>query len=312
VTTSARATSTPTTADTRGLAVFLAVAFGVSWTLGGVRYLVDTTGHALPGIALTTAFMFGPAIGAWVAQRRRGEALWRPLGVVLKPNRAWWLAWLWPLLFAGLAAVASLCVPGVTGELSLAPLLDKLASMNLPADKLEEARTKLAAFPPVLFVVVQTLQALVAGASINLVAALGEELGWRGFMVRATSSLGFWRASFVIGVVWGLWHAPIILQGHNYPEHPVIGVALMTLFTTLLSPWLVFVRVRGKSVIAAALLHGTFNAVAGFGALFLRGGSDLTVGATGLAGCAVLVVLDVVLWRVARPQLSAEDVTPAA
>ena len=33
--------------------------------------------------------------------------------------------------------------------------------------------------------------------------------------------------------IWGIWQAPAILQGHNYPDHPVLGVGMMIVFTVL-------------------------------------------------------------------------------
>ena len=117
---------------------------------------------------------------------------------------------------------------------------------------------------------------LVAGVSINAVAGFGEELGWRGFLQKELAFLGFWRSSLLIGVVWGLWHAPLILQGHNYPQHRIAGVFMMTILCVLLAPIFGYVRIKAHSVIAAAIIHGTFNATYGLAITLVRGGSDLT------------------------------------
>ena len=110
-------------------------------------------------------------------------------------------------------------------------------------------------------------------------------MGWRG-LCRELAELGFWKSSWVIGVVWGFWHAPLILQGHNYPQHPWAGVFMMTVMTVLLSPLLGYVTIKANSVIAAAFFHGTFNATAGLALMAVKGGNDLTVGVDG--GCSVL------------------------
>lgn len=63
--------------------------------------------------------------------------------------------------------------------------------------------------------------ALMPGAAfINLLPALGEELGWRGWLLPKPLPLGTLPALLVSGVIWGLWHAPIILLGYNYPDAP--------------------------------------------------------------------------------------------
>ena len=118
--------------------------------------------------------------------------------------------------------------------------------------------------------------------------------------MRSYAPLGFWRSSAVIGVVWGFWHAPLILQGHNYPQHPWIGVFMMCVFTVLLSPLMGYVTIRANSVIAAAIFHGTLNATAGIGMLVLKGGNDLTVGVTGLAGFITLLLANLVLFLLKR------------
>lgn len=61
----------------------------------------------------------------------------------------------------------------------------------------------------------------------------------------------------------------------------------------LLSPIFGYVRMRARSVIAAAVIHGSLNASAGLAIMVMRGGNDLTVGVTGLAGLIVLAVANV-------------------
>jgi len=115
---------------------------------------------------------------------------------------------------------------------------------------------------------------------------LQKELGYR----------GFWRSSIFIGVIWGVWHAPIILQGHNYPEHPVIGVFMMIVWTILLAPIFSYVRLRAKSVIAAAIIHGSLNGTFGLSIMVVKGGNDLLIGVTGIAGFIVLLFVNIGLF----------------
>jgi len=124
------------------------------------------------------------------------------------------------------------------------------------------------------------------------VAGFGEELGWRGFLQRELGYLGFWKSSALIGLIWGAWHAPIILQGHNYPQHPVAGVFMMIIFTLLLSPIFSYVRLKSGSVLAAAVIHGSLNGTVGLSVMVIKGGNDLTVGVTGLAGFIVLFIVN--------------------
>jgi membrane protease YdiL (CAAX protease family) len=101
--------------------------------------------------------------------------------------------------------------------------------------------------------------------------------------------MSFLKASILIGFIWGIWHSPLILMGHNYPQHPEIGVLMMTLWCVLLTPLFLYITIKSKSVIAPAIMHGTLNATAGIAIMVIDGGNDLTVGMTGLSGFLTLL-----------------------
>ena len=266
---------------------YLLIAFGSSWAIAGLLWWLGPGLHVGLRTALLTLYMFGPALAAVLAQRAAGEPVLGPLAVRLRPNRWWLLAWLLPLALQPLVLGVALLHPDVSLSLDFSGLFARLAA-SLPPEQVAQARAQLEAMPPAVLALALSVQPLVAGATINALAAFGEELGWRGWLHRHWSGLGFWRRSVLVGAIWGLWHAPIILQGHNYPQHPVLGVGLMVVFCVLLAPLHELVRVRGGSVWAAAVLHGSVNASAGASLLFLAGGDDLWVGFTGGAGMVVL------------------------
>ena len=88
----------------------------------------------------------------------------------------------------------------------------------------------------------------------------------------------------------------MIIQGWNYPQHPLPGVLMMVIWTLLLAPIFGYVTLKARSVIAAAIIHGTLNATAGLPLLVIVGGNDLTVGITGLAGFLVLAVINLMIF----------------
>jgi membrane protease YdiL (CAAX protease family) len=122
-------------------------------------------------------------------------------------------------------------------------------------------------------------------------------------MLKELSHLGFWRLSWITGLVWGAWHAPIIMMGHNYPDHPIAGVAMMILFCLLFSPFFTLIAVKTGSVLGAAVLHGSFNALGATSIMLLKGGNDLLVGTTGAAGLSVLVILNIIIWTMKPAKL---------
>lgn len=185
-------------------------------------------------------------------------------------------------ILAFLTTGVSLLFPDVIFTPDMAGLIKRYEAMLSP-EQMVELKTSLETLPmhPILLTL---LQGLFAGITINAVAAFGEELGWRGFLLKAFKEMSFLKASVIIGFIWGVWHSPLILMGHNYPQHPQIGVLMMTIWCILLTPLFLYITIKAKSVIAAAILHGTMNATAGISIMVISGGNDLTVGVTGLAG----------------------------
>ena len=143
--------------------------------------------------------------------------------------------------------------------------------------QLEATRTQLP-ISPGLLVLVQIGQALIFGPLINIIFTMGEELGWRGFLLPKLLPLGQWKALLVSGAIWGIWHAPAIVQGHNYPDHPILGILLMIVFCILLGIIIGWMYLNTRSPWVAALAHGSINAWAGLPFLFLKPGFDTALG----------------------------------
>lgn len=156
---------------------------------------------------------------------------------------------------------------------------------------------------PDVFYVVAAVQSVLLAPILAIVITFGEEYGWRGYLQTELFKLGRRRGVLVLGVIWGAWHWPIILMGYNYPGHPLLGVVLMTLYTTGLAVVLGYAVLRSGSVLLAAYLHGLNNQVVGYlVAIGLRPHDAAyafgigTYGMITLAIVAVLVLLDPV-WR---------------
>ncbi|NLT21107.1 MAG: CPBP family intramembrane metalloprotease [Syntrophomonadaceae bacterium] len=274
--------------------LFIALTFFINWLLIGLFLALGEGWNSTATPLVLVAYMFVPMLVAILVQKLvKHEGVIKPLQVSFKLNRWFLLAWLLPPLLAISALGVSLLLPGVQYTSNMAGLLD-IFGQNLSPEQVTQIQAQLEALPISYFWIV-LIQGLIAGITVNAVAAFGEELGWRGFLLREFRHLGFWRASLLIGFIWGVWHAPVILQGHNYPQHPLAGVGMMIIWCMLLTPIFVYVRVKAKSVIAAAIMHGTLNGTAGLALMMVRGGNDLTVGLTGVAGFVVLLLVNILI-----------------
>jgi len=98
---------------------------------------------------------------------------------------------------------------------------------------------------PVLSLIFLIITSLLAGLTINAIAALGE-MGWKGLLLNELASkMGLLKASIITGVIWSLWHAPLILAGYNYPHHPdVIGLGMFTLMCIV---WSIIFRILKRT-----------------------------------------------------------------
>lgn len=265
--------------------IFIAICFGLSLAAAGLFHFFNGNYASLIGTAFASIYMLIPLISVSITQWICKEKPLRNCGVRWKINRWWFIAWLSMPLLCIAALLVSGLMPGVGFTLEsdiMQQTIDQFAQSGLTAG-------------PWGVIAITILSDLFAGITINALFAFGEEIAWRGFLARELDGLGFWKKSLLIGAVWGVWHAPIILMGHNYPAHPVAGVFMMIAFCTLLSPIFMYLRERSGSVIVAAIAHGTMNAVAGLAIILLVGYNDLLCGLTGVAGFIVLAVIDIVI-----------------
>jgi membrane protease YdiL (CAAX protease family) len=256
-------------------------------------------------LVLAVVYMFVPSMVAIIVQKGIfKEPLNEPLRICFRLNRWFLAAWLLPPLIACASFGVALLLPGVQFSPEMEGMVERFGKLLTP-EQIEQMRNQARSLPIHPFWI-SLATGLIAGITVNAVAAFGEELGWRGLLLNEFEPLGFWRSSALIGLIWGFWHAPLILHGHNYPEHPWTGVFVMTAMTVLLSPILAYLTIRANSVLAPAIFHGTLNATAGLAIIVIRGGNDLMTGVTGLAGLAVLAAMNCGLfafdrWVVGEP-----------
>lgn len=142
------------------------------------------------------------------------------------------------------------------------------------------------------------------GLLADAIPALGEELGWRGFLTpELVPKLGAAGASVVTGLVWAAWHYPLIVV-----LLPAVGAApplwlalpAFTLTAVALSFVLTWLRLATGSVWTAVLLHASFNihVQAFFDRLTVDGaGTQWVTGEHGLGLALVWSAFAVVAWR---------------
>ena len=277
--------------------LFLVAAFAldwVGWIIAGAQsgWVIDeSSGIWGPLLAVS---MFGPLASAVIVRVTRKTAVdagWRPR---IKGGVRWYMLALAipPALTLAGSAVYFLFFSGDFDPEASRFSAAAIAQLGVGTDQV-----------PAIFAI-QVANAVIFAPFINMLLAIGEEAGWRGFLYPAMrEQMPRRRAAILTGAAWGLWHAPLIAMGYNYGSDylgfPVSGIVAMTIFCMAFGTFLCLLRERSGSVWPCALAHGSLNAVAGLGMWFSRSaGGTLGPMPLGLLGCIPVVLL--ALWLLGR------------
>jgi membrane protease YdiL (CAAX protease family) len=233
-----------------GALSFIVLTVALSWPLWIITWLLAgrpaTISASTPMLVAVYAGSFGPGAAAAILYAITGrDALMAWLRSFVR-FRCGWRAYAAALLPIPLATLL------LTLLLGYSPRLDQ-------AHGLPTIAFYLTLFPVSLFDGVLT--------ALTGAGPLGEEGGWRGYLLPRLLKRGSeTRASLIIGVVWALWHLPIMALFADWrsgislaaylPLYTVCVIALSFLFTRI---W----RVGGGSLIPCIWLHGIFNLVGG-------------------------------------------------
>jgi membrane protease YdiL (CAAX protease family) len=181
----------------------------------------------------------------------------------------------------------------------LQTLLSWLFRMGQPAEMSTlVTQAALAGMTPTVFMVLITVQTLILGPFLGLLVTFGEEYGWRGYLQSTLTNLGRVRGVTLVGIIWGIWHWPVIWMGFNYPGHPYLGSLLMVFFCVGLAFVLGYAVLKAKGVWIAAFLHATVNqSLSFFMAIIYKPGDPAFSFGNGIPGLIVLALIVILILR---------------
>lgn len=278
----------------------------------GLRYGRDIATMAFASLAMWFPFIAGVLVEKRAGRRTILSRAWGSFRAA--PGRSIGRIVGWSLAACALLA-ASLAVVGFAGVASGPPGVGRWAT---DADVTAAIRAAQPALPEGFTVTVPMILAntvvsgLMAAFTINAVFGFGEEYGWRGVLAEELAPLGAVRATGVGGVLWGLWHAPLIVLGHNYGPQWLLGIPLFVLFCVGMSFLLTAVRNRSGHVWAAAVVHGFLNAIAGPFTLLLVGADVLVSLPVGVLGFLAVSLAGVLAWMLFGRPPEGQGRTPEA
>ena len=220
-----------TVKEKQGFGLYFLFAFGMAWLcqVGGCIALLQQNNAVLYQLALIVT-MFCPLLAVLLVQK---AFLRQPTGIGWKvqgKRRFWLAAWF--------------------GEMDAQTLRSQLGVSTLS------------------YLLQNGLFAVLLAPAINMFPALGEEVGWRGYMMpRLKERFGLLNGRLLGGVVWGVWHWPLMLlvgyeYGTNYLGAPLLGLVVWCVVCFALNTLLDWLYEKTGCIWVPAIAHGAFNAIA--------------------------------------------------
>lgn len=223
------------------IGLFLAITAALS----GLAYWLIFSFGIRPYIAI---LMWMPALSVFLTLKMLGLSL-QSVGFGWPKSRYIILALLIPVAY-GFIAYGFMWTTGLAGAVSAKFIEHAHHTLGLPRD-----------WDDSVIVFVAVLVTSSTWIMWHIPSALGEEIGWRGYLAPAVGQhFGFVGTSVFVGFVWWVWHLPLLLfsdYGHNYADPlGILNYGLMVLGLSFILTWL---RTVSKSVWPAAFLHGAHN-----------------------------------------------------
>ncbi len=293
--------------QTRRLLIFLAFAFGIAWITGLIIYLtgglvnspvlIQSPRIPLAVVLLATAYMWAPALGHIFTRLLTHEGAH---DLFLRPKlKHGWPFWLAAWFLPGILTILGMLVYFAFFPAQFDP---KFTALQQILDDAAKLSGKAIPFTSQTYFLIQIAQAVVLSPILNALAVFGEEFGWRAYLQPKLMPLGTRRALLFTGLIWGVWHWPVIFMGYEYGFDywgaPVVGPLLFLFFTVslgILFGWLVL---RAGSIWPSVIAHGAINGIAALGLYAMIGKPNILLGPApiGLLGGLPLILLAAYLF----------------
>ena len=263
----------------RGLAIYFAVLVPLS--------TVFETLMILGNLSWVWALMWTPAVASVVARLvlREGFA---DVSFRIGGSRGW-KAIVVALIFPIVVGLISYGIAWTTGLVHFNPQPIALAA-RFVGDT---------ASPLVIFMVNLAVATTIV-TIFSVRTAAGEEIGWRGYMLTRLIDAGLPKPVLLSGVIWGLWHVPLILGGvYLAGPPPILSASLWIVTATAFSFVFARLRLATGSVWPAIILHAAWNSVIQvvFDPASTGAGAALWVGESGILVALTMVAAAVIFSR---------------
>jgi len=143
------------------------------------------------------------------------------------------------------------------------------------------------------------------GALLSFITSVGEETGWRGYLLPRMLQANIPQPILVTSLIWGAWHLPVVFAGVYAmgPSHWLTAINLMVT-AVVIGAILAWLRIRTGSIWPSIILHATWNGLinAGFTLAVQDHAENMWVGETGIVVVVTLIIAAVLLNKKLKPE----------
>ena len=235
------------------------------------------------GLILMTSPALAALLASLVTRRSLKDIGWR-----VTPVRWLGLGWILPILYA-VPAYVLVWLTGLGGIPNPTFLERARLTLNLPDA------------PTGLLIVAAFFYITIVNLIPSMLLSLGEEIGWRGFLVPELGKwLGLRNTAWLSGVIWAAWHLPGIFSGdYGAADTPLLyRLACFTVMVIAGGMIMAWLRMKSGSIIPVAIMHATHNGVIQIFLDRITFDTGRTAYFTGEFGAALLPILLVMAWYV--------------
>jgi uncharacterized protein len=204
--------------QTKGILVYLAIAFGIAWGIWAMLKTVGVSGTDSAFQWLSLPAVFAPALGCFVVCRWVTCEGFADVGYRMHFKICWryyLFAWLLPLVVTAIIVILAMVLGISQPDFSLQRFFHTYAPT-----------TTIPSLPVPLFLL--ALPGTLIQALPVALLTWGEEFGWRGYLQIRLFPNSPLRAAIATGVIWGIWHIPTILLGFQRYDNPWLGGAALS------------------------------------------------------------------------------------
>lgn len=274
--------------------IFLGLVFIISWGIASIIPLSKNEYGSSFSVIVLSIMMIIPALSSLLTRFITKEGF---KNLYLKPRfktniKYYLMAYFLTSVFIILGFTIYFMIFPNMIDTNFTVLKDTLENQGVSVDNIKA------------IVMINLLQGIFIGPIINIIFTLGEELGWRGYLLQKLSKEFSLQKSIIIsGIIWGIWHAPIIAMGHNYGTrywgYPFMGILAMIIFCIVIGTYLSYLVVKTKSVIPCAIVHSAINGFVSFPIYMCKAGANVFIGPTilGIVGGSVFIIVSILCFK---------------